>query len=270
MSRAARETRRRGGRPYARRRARPVDDSTVAGDLSAAARDVAPDPPTAPSRARPRRPRRTSGRHHSTATGGCGERLCHRDAERLERLLLGSAPDDAEVRQLARPALEEVALAALGLEQRHAHGPEAPPRAGSPACRRQSPRRPPGPLSAPTSGRPRSASSSSTRRASPRSRIAGQAGCGDERRQPPVEHVHHSGRLRAQTSASARDDHHVPVRLGALARRLDLGVVLERLVDDLPLHRCHRLERDARARSQRPSPRTGARCASTVAVRRAR
>ena len=99
-----------------------------------------------------------------------GERLRERDAERLEGLLLGAAPDDTEVRELGRPALEELALAPLGLEQRDlavgklaASGmpgvppPEPTSTIGASASRDQRRRR-------------RSASSSEDRRASPGSR----------------------------------------------------------------------------------------------------
>ncbi len=45
------------------------------------------------------------------------KRLCDRDPVRLDRLFLGTAPDDAEVRELLGPLLEELRLPALGLEQ---------------------------------------------------------------------------------------------------------------------------------------------------------
>ncbi len=45
------------------------------------------------------------------------ERLRQRDSEALDRLLLGSTPHDRRVRR--RPLAEEVALPALGIEQRY-------------------------------------------------------------------------------------------------------------------------------------------------------
>ena len=76
------------------------------------------DPPVGPTQ----RTTCAAGRDERQAPLDRGGRLgqapspCH--AERVDGLLLGSAPDDTEVRELARPALEELALAALGLEQR--------------------------------------------------------------------------------------------------------------------------------------------------------
>ncbi len=104
-----------------------------------------------------------------------GERLRDRDAVRLDGLLLRPAPDDLEVRQLARPALEEVALAALRLEQRD-----------RPAGERRGERDARGAAARPDVDdravealnelRPASASSSRTRRASSMSRIAVRPG----------------------------------------------------------------------------------------------
>jgi len=45
------------------------------------------------------------------------KRLRDRDAPRVDRLLLGPAADDARVRELSRPAFQELALAAARLEQ---------------------------------------------------------------------------------------------------------------------------------------------------------
>ena len=113
------------GRPRARRRPRGRLRST---------RSRSADGPTQSTTAPPSR---TSGRHHSAAVGGWCERLRDRDSVRLERLLLGPAPDDLEVRQLGRPALEELALSPLCLEQRD--GPLGERRgerdAGCPAAR---------------------------------------------------------------------------------------------------------------------------------------
>jgi len=47
------------------------------------------------------------------------KRLRDHDTVGLERLILGPSVHDPQVRQLARPALEKVALPALGLEERH-------------------------------------------------------------------------------------------------------------------------------------------------------
>ena len=83
-------------------------------------------PPARPGRARrtgrPRaRPRRLRGRAGGTtrppsADGRAPSRPRRRTSS--TRLLLGPAPDDLEVRQLGRPALEELALSPLCLEQR--------------------------------------------------------------------------------------------------------------------------------------------------------
>src|SRR6266542_2171263 len=86
-----------------------------------------------------------------------------------------------------------------------------------------------------TSSRPRRESSSSTRLASETSAIAVRPGVATT--------------AASQRSSGADDD--VPVRLRALARRLDPVELLQAHVDDLPLDRRHRLEIDRLARSAR-------------------
>src|SRR5947208_3932293 len=86
-----------------------------------------------------------------------------------------------------------------------------------------------GPAQPATSGTARSESSSRTRRASaPPSEVS-----------PGVARTASS-----QWSSSGGEDDDVPIRLRPLARGLDARDVLQPLVNRLPLHRCHRLERD--------------------------
>src|SRR5688500_17611113 len=86
-----------------------------------------------------------------------------------------------------------------------------------------------------TSSTPASASSNSTRLASTGSFSAVS---------PGVATTAASQRSSRSDSEVPREDHDEPIRLRPLARRLDLGIVLELLVDDLPLDRGHRLELD--------------------------
>ena len=62
-------------------------------------------------------PGSTSGRQSSAATGGLASAFASATRKRLDWLRLGSAPDDLDVRQLGREALEQLALAPLRLEQ---------------------------------------------------------------------------------------------------------------------------------------------------------
>ena len=126
------------GRAARRRRARPRRRAALA---TRPTRSTSADGPTQSTTAPPSR---TSGRHHSAAVGGWARAFATATPNVSARLLLRATPDHVEVRQLRRPALEERALAALRLEQRHLphgqRGGEGDPR----ACRRPSRRRRPG------------------------------------------------------------------------------------------------------------------------------
>ena len=116
------------------------------------------------------------------------QRFCDSDAECLGRLLLGPSPDNRKIGKLGAPALEEVALAPLGFQQRD-----------PPIAKRRSqrnPRRPPArpyvDYRAGQRGDQLDAAQSIVQQRSPR--FAGiadrsQSRCGDDRREPPVEQV---------------------------------------------------------------------------------
>ncbi len=108
-----------------------------------------------------------------------------------------------------------------------------------------------GPSSPATTARPRSASSSRARRASARSRMAVRPGVSSR------SASHASSRSSLGVAAAIRalggsrqsagrggHDDDTAVRLGALARRLDFGIVLQQLVHDLALDGGHRVEHD--------------------------
>ena len=108
------------------------DSSSSAGELLGDTRDGVQRPPIGPTQRTTAPPSATSGRHHSAATGGRRERLRHRDAVPVGRLLLGAAPDDAQVRQLARPALAGTRPCAAPPRAASPRGRAARPRAGCP------------------------------------------------------------------------------------------------------------------------------------------
>ena len=116
------------------------------------------------ARGRPRR-HRDEGQAELDRDRRPREGLRERHAVRLDRLLLGAAPDDLDVRKLGGEALEERALASLRLEERERPRAASTRRAGSPASRLPIRRRPPRPRARRVRGKARSASSRSTRRA---------------------------------------------------------------------------------------------------------
>ena len=184
-----------------------------------------------PTRGSPRHPRRTSGRHHSAATGGCASAFATATRNR-QCLLLGAAPDDAQVRHSVFQRRRKSALRRSAssrsprVRKRAASGiPGVPPPRADVHDR---------PVQGPHQLTPRSASSSKTRRASWGSCSAVS---------PGVETTAASQRSRGQSSA----------RRGKIRRsgwapsprsRLDLRIFLQVLVNDLALDRGHRLELD--------------------------
>ena len=189
-------------------RARPRDASATA--ATAARSAVGPtQSTTAP-------PSRTSGRHHSAAVGGCASAFATATPNVSSGCSSARPQTTRRFGQLRGPALEELALAALGLEQRHLARREATRRAGCPGVPPPEPTSTIGPSRAATSGTPASASSSSMRRASAGSRIAVRPGVA-------TTAASQRSRSRVASAGSVRDvprDHDdVAVRLGALARR---------------------------------------------------
>ena len=162
------------------------------------------------------------------------------------------------VRQLRAQRSRNVALAPLRLEQRHL------------ALRQRSRERDPGraaagadvddrPLERARRASTARSASSSEHRAAPSlgSRSAVSPGVATTAASQ-VEHV-----------SDGRDDDEA-VRLGALARRLDAGDVLQPQVDDLALDRRHRIELDALAGRRHLLARVRTASDSSVARRRAR
>ena len=176
---------------------------------------------------------RPAGAHERQAPLRRNRRRCEglrkRTAGPVELLLLGAPPDDARVRR--RVLTQEGALALLRLQQDELRVRQR--------VRERDPRRAAARADVHDRARP-PAARARARAASPREALAAPP----RRRRSPSAPAWRR-RLASQRSSGADDD--VPVRLRALARRLDAVELLQPHVDDLPLDRRHRLELDRRA-----------------------
>ena len=193
---------------------------------------------------------------HSAATGGCASAFATATPKLSVALLLRPPPDDREVRELGRPAARGTGTSAAPPRAGSLRGRAARRRAGSRASRRPS-RHPRSALRRRRRARTaRSASSSRTRRAAAGSRSAVRPGVASTRGEPAVEDGRSSPRSSVGGAAGKDDDE--AVRLAALARRLDLGIVLQQLVHDLAARR----PSSARAPPGDRSPPPARRCAA--------
>ena len=197
----------------------PGPGSTAPPSRSATARPA----PVRPTR-RPRARRPSLAHERQTPFGRdrrTSERLRHCNAELLELLLLGATPETDTFGSSAA-GREELALAALGLEQGHlAVGERRCERdARGATARADIDDRA---LGAAIRSAARSASSRSAGRASATSRIAVRPGVSTT----AASQRSRIDPLSRSIGGSPRKDDDEPVRLAALARRLDLGIVLQ-------------------------------------------
>src|ERR671924_1680399 len=214
-------------------------------------------------------PGRTSGRHHSAATGGSARALATATPQRS--LPCSSARPQITRRlgsSLVQPRRKSAFRRSASSSVTSRSGSEAA--SGIPGAPPPEPTSTIGPSSCSTTGTPRRLSSSSTRRASAGSFSEVRPGVS---RTPAIQRCRRSsasadrwkgsgetGRFRRLLGTSREDDDEA-IGLGPLARRLNAVGVLELEMDDLPLDRGHRLERNALAAAKhiigRP-PRHGA------------
>ena len=180
------------------------------------------------------------------------ERLRERNAVDVRLLLFRAAPDDPKIRKLGRPALQEIGLSPLGLEQGHV------------ALGQRRRHRDPGRAAAgtdvddrpvPTAYQLDRAQAVVQQDPPSLDRVVerGQAGRLEDRGEPAlkalarvggqVEGVWGNGEFPQLLGTSWEDDDEA-IRLGPLARRLDAVGVLELEVHDLALDGGHRFELD--------------------------
>ncbi len=208
---------------------------------SSATRATASRSAVAPSHSTAAPPGATSGRQSSTATGGLASAFASATPNASSGCSSARPQTTSTFGSAAVEALEEVALAALGLEERER---SLGKRDGQRDSRRAS---------------ARADVDHTARRIARRSRERGvrRPGARGRALSAIVEAGHarrrdHAPRASARGTPSdmsarerAREHDDEAVGLGAFARRLDLGIVLQRLVDDLALDRGHRLHLDA-------------------------